>query len=74
MRERTHWNIQNITARHPVLLGLCGQMIWMRRSRRPAAPPAVNPDRVDRRVPKHPRSSLGLVHQDLTPGWVCMVD
>ncbi len=26
VRERTHWNIQNITARHPVLLGLCSQI------------------------------------------------
>jgi len=23
VRDRTHWNSQNITARHPVLLGLC---------------------------------------------------
>ena len=23
VRERTHWNSQNISARHPVLLGLC---------------------------------------------------
>ncbi|WP_193188487.1 DUF1013 domain-containing protein [Nisaea sediminum] len=26
VRDRTHWNSQNITARHPVLLGLCSQM------------------------------------------------
>jgi hypothetical protein len=25
VRERTHWNSQNIAARHPVLLGLCPQ-------------------------------------------------
>lgn len=25
VRERTHWNSQHITARHPVLLGLCPQ-------------------------------------------------
>ena len=25
VRDRTHWNSQNITARHPVLLGLCEQ-------------------------------------------------
>ena len=26
VRDRTHWNSQNITARHPVLLGLCSQI------------------------------------------------
>lgn len=26
VRERTHWNSPNITARHPVLLGLCSQI------------------------------------------------
>lgn len=26
IRERTHWNSQNITPRHPVLLGLCSQI------------------------------------------------
>lgn len=25
VRDRSHWNAQNITARHPVLLGLCSQ-------------------------------------------------
>ena len=25
VRDRSHWNSQNITARHPVLLGLCSQ-------------------------------------------------
>ena len=26
VRDRTHWNTQQITARHPVLLGLCPQI------------------------------------------------
>jgi len=26
IRERSHWNIANITAKHPVMLGLCTQM------------------------------------------------
>ncbi len=25
IRERTHWNIANITAKHPAMLGLCSQ-------------------------------------------------
>ena len=25
IRERTHWNIQNIQAKHPTMLGLCSQ-------------------------------------------------
>ena len=25
IRERTHWNIQNIQAKHPAMLGLCSQ-------------------------------------------------
>jgi len=25
IRERTHWNIANITAKHPAMLGLCRQ-------------------------------------------------
>ena len=25
IRERTHWNISNITAKHPAMLGLCRQ-------------------------------------------------
>ena len=25
IRERTHWNIQNIQAKHPAMLGLCAQ-------------------------------------------------
>ena len=25
IRERTHWNIANITAKHPAMLGLCAQ-------------------------------------------------
>ena len=25
IRERTHWNITNITAKHPAMLGLCTQ-------------------------------------------------
>ncbi|MEC9177205.1 MAG: cell cycle transcriptional regulator TrcR, partial [Pseudomonadota bacterium] len=26
VRDRSHWNTQNIQARHPVLLGLCNQL------------------------------------------------
>jgi hypothetical protein len=26
IRERTHWNIANITAKHPAMLGLCTQV------------------------------------------------
>ena len=25
LRERTHWNISNISAKHPAMLGLCKQ-------------------------------------------------
>ena len=25
VRERTHWNISNISAKHPAMLGLCKQ-------------------------------------------------
>ena len=75
VRERTHWNIQNITARHPVLLGLCSQIDLDAVEKAGGTTGRSNP--VIESMCGSPSTRdphWALVHPDLTPGWVCMVD